>query len=109
MMKCHLRLKDLYGQLSDENSEEIASKACISLIQEMELFCNFCGQRLGKHDDSLQALRCSHIFHEKYFYYKIFFIFFSKFFFVFFLDVYMNLYLNVKNKYVQNVNKKIQK
>ncbi|VDM98684.1 unnamed protein product [Thelazia callipaeda] len=65
MMKCHLRLQDLYKQLSDEESEELARRAVISLTQEMELFCNFCGQRYGLHDDSLQALRCSHIFHER--------------------------------------------
>uniref|UniRef100_A0A1I8EAK9 Uncharacterized protein n=1 Tax=Wuchereria bancrofti TaxID=6293 RepID=A0A1I8EAK9_WUCBA len=65
MMKCHLRLQDLYSQLNDEDSEELARKAVTSLTQEMELFCNFCGQRYGLYDDSLQALRCSHIFHER--------------------------------------------
>lgn len=65
MLKCHLRLQDLYMQLSDEDSEEITKKAIISLTQEMELFCNFCGQTYGLKDNSLQALRCSHIFHEK--------------------------------------------
>uniref|UniRef100_F1KZS1 43 kDa receptor-associated protein of the synapse n=1 Tax=Ascaris suum TaxID=6253 RepID=F1KZS1_ASCSU len=65
MLKCHLRLQDLYNQLSDDDSEEIARRAVTSLTQEMELFCNFCGQRYGLHDDSLQALRCSHIFHER--------------------------------------------
>uniref|UniRef100_A0A0R3RLH0 RING-type domain-containing protein n=1 Tax=Elaeophora elaphi TaxID=1147741 RepID=A0A0R3RLH0_9BILA len=65
MMTCHLRLQDLYNQLNDEDSEELARQAVISLTQEMELFCNFCGQRYGLHDNSLQALRCSHIFHEK--------------------------------------------
>ncbi|VIO93983.1 Uncharacterized protein BM_BM2318 [Brugia malayi] len=65
MMKCHLRLQDLYNQLNDEDSEELARKAVTSLTQEMELFCNFCGQRYGLYDDSLQALRCSHIFHER--------------------------------------------
>ncbi|KAI1727032.1 tetratricopeptide repeat domain-containing protein [Ditylenchus destructor] len=65
MMKCHFRLQELYAQLADEDSEEAAGKSCISLIQEMELFCNFCGQRYGAKPDSLQALRCSHIFHEK--------------------------------------------
>ncbi|VBB28843.1 unnamed protein product [Acanthocheilonema viteae] len=65
MMKCHLRLQDLYNQLNDEDSEELARRAVTSLTQEMELFCNFCGQRYGLRDDSLQALRCSHIFHER--------------------------------------------
>ncbi|MFH4980442.1 hypothetical protein AB6A40_007151 [Gnathostoma spinigerum] len=65
MMKCNLRLQELYNQLSDEDSEEIARRAVTSLTQEMELFCNFCGQRYGLYDDSLQALRCSHIFHER--------------------------------------------
>uniref|UniRef100_A0A915EAC4 Rapsyn myristoylation/linker region N-terminal domain-containing protein n=1 Tax=Ditylenchus dipsaci TaxID=166011 RepID=A0A915EAC4_9BILA len=60
MMKCHFRLQELFGQLADEDSEEEAGKACISLIQEMELFCNFCGQRYGAKSDSLQALRCLH-------------------------------------------------
>lgn len=66
MMKCHLRLQELYNQLSDEDSEEVARKAATALVQEMELFCNFCGQRYGVKGDSLQALRCSHIFHERY-------------------------------------------
>ncbi|KAM3718543.1 hypothetical protein ACO02O_10502 [Dirofilaria immitis] len=65
MLKCHLRLQDLYNQLNDEDSEELARRSVVSLTQEMELFCNFCGQRYGLQDDSLQALRCSHIFHEK--------------------------------------------
>jgi NADH pyrophosphatase NudC (nudix superfamily) len=65
MMKCHLRLQDLYNQLDDEESEELARKSATVLIQEMELFCNFCGQRFGIQDESLQALRCSHIFHER--------------------------------------------
>lgn len=64
-MKCHLRLQELYVQLADEDSEEVAKKCATTLIQEMELFCNFCGQRYAVYDDSLQALRCSHIFHEK--------------------------------------------
>uniref|UniRef100_A0A914YTZ9 RING-type domain-containing protein n=1 Tax=Panagrolaimus superbus TaxID=310955 RepID=A0A914YTZ9_9BILA len=64
-MKCHQRLQELYVQLSDEDSEDVARKTAITLIQEMELFCNFCGQRYGLNDESLQALRCSHIFHEK--------------------------------------------
>ncbi|CAI4229685.1 unnamed protein product [Auanema sp. JU1783] len=65
MLKCHSRLAELYAQLNDEDSEEIARKAASQLTQEMELFCNFCGQRYGIKDDSLQALRCSHIFHER--------------------------------------------
>ncbi|CAD5210153.1 unnamed protein product [Bursaphelenchus okinawaensis] len=65
MMKCHQRLQDLYNQLSDEESEEVAKRTATVLIQEMELFCNFCGQRYGANDESLQALRCSHIFHER--------------------------------------------
>uniref|UniRef100_A0AC35TLJ4 RING-type domain-containing protein n=1 Tax=Rhabditophanes sp. KR3021 TaxID=114890 RepID=A0AC35TLJ4_9BILA len=65
MMKCHLRLQELYQQLADEDSEEICKKSATALIQEMELFCNFCGQRYGTTDESLRALRCSHIFHEK--------------------------------------------
>ncbi|CAJ0948805.1 unnamed protein product, partial [Mesorhabditis belari] len=65
MLKCHLRLAELYSQLSDEDSEEVARRAASALTQEMELFCNFCGQRFGLKDESLQALRCSHIFHEK--------------------------------------------
>ncbi|KAH7720893.1 rapsyn protein 1 [Aphelenchoides avenae] len=65
MMKCHLRLQELYNQLSDDDSEEVARKAATALVQEMELFCNFCGQRYGVKNDSLQALRCSHIFHER--------------------------------------------
>lgn len=60
-----MRLQELYNQLADEDSEELARKACIALIQEMELFCNFCGQRYAIKENSLQALRCSHIFHEK--------------------------------------------
>uniref|UniRef100_A0A0N5ATC2 RING-type domain-containing protein n=1 Tax=Syphacia muris TaxID=451379 RepID=A0A0N5ATC2_9BILA len=64
MLKCHLRLQDLYNQLSDDDSEETAKEAVTSLTQEMELFCNFCGQCYGLEEDSLQALRCSHIFHE---------------------------------------------
>ncbi|CAG9532182.1 unnamed protein product [Cercopithifilaria johnstoni] len=65
MMKCHQRLQDHYNQLNDEDSEESTRRVITSLVQEMELFCNFCGQRYGLHDDSLQALRCSHIFHER--------------------------------------------
>uniref|UniRef100_A0A0N4Z3Z2 RING-type domain-containing protein n=1 Tax=Parastrongyloides trichosuri TaxID=131310 RepID=A0A0N4Z3Z2_PARTI len=65
MMKCHLRLQELYQQLSDEDSEENCKHSVTALIQEMELFCNFCGQRFGINNDSLRALRCSHIFHEK--------------------------------------------
>ncbi|EFO26927.2 rapsyn protein 1 [Loa loa] len=57
--------RDLYNQLNDEDSEELARRAVTSLTQEMELFCNFCGQRYGLQDVSLQALRCSHIFHER--------------------------------------------
>ncbi|CAJ0567461.1 unnamed protein product, partial [Mesorhabditis spiculigera] len=65
MLKCHVRLAELYSQLNDEDSEEVARKAASSLTQEMELFCNFCGQRFGLKDECLQALRCSHIFHER--------------------------------------------
>ena len=66
MLKCHQRLETLYTELCDDDSEEIARKAVTSLIQEMELFCNFCGQRYALRNESLQALRCSHIFHERY-------------------------------------------
>ncbi|KIH45880.1 zinc finger, C3HC4 type [Ancylostoma duodenale] len=65
MLKCHSRLADLYSQLNDEDSEEVARRAASQLTQEMELFCNFCGQRYGIKDESLQALRCSHVFHER--------------------------------------------
>lgn len=64
-MKCHQRLQELYAQLADEDSEEAARRATVALVQEMELFCNFCGQRYAENDDALQALRCSHIFHER--------------------------------------------
>ncbi|CEF59289.1 43 kDa receptor-associated protein of the synapse [Strongyloides ratti] len=64
MMKCHMRLQELYQQLSDEDSEENCKHCITSLSQEMELFCNFCGQRFGIKNESLRALRCSHIFHE---------------------------------------------
>ncbi|CAD6192470.1 unnamed protein product [Caenorhabditis auriculariae] len=65
VLKCHLRLAELYSQLNDDDSEETARRAASRLTQEMQLFCNFCGQRYGTKDESLQALRCSHIFHEK--------------------------------------------
>nr|CDJ82423.1 unnamed protein product [Haemonchus contortus] len=65
MLKCHSRLAELYSQLNDEDSEEVARRAASQLTQEMELFCNFCGQRYGMKDESLQALRCSHVFHER--------------------------------------------
>lgn len=65
MLKCHGRLQRLYQELQDEESEEVASKAITALVQELELFCNFCGQRYGLKDEALQALRCSHIFHER--------------------------------------------
>lgn len=82
MMKSHMRLQNLYNQLNDEDSEELAKRAVTLLTQEMELFCNFCGQRYGLQDDSLQALRCSHIFHERSFniFYKHFYaaLFFMK-------------------------------
>ena len=65
VLKCHLRLAELYSQLNDDDSEETARRAASRLTQEMQLFCNFCGQRYGLKDESLQALRCSHIFHEK--------------------------------------------
>lgn len=110
MMKCHLRLQELYAQLSDEDSEEIASKSCVSLIQEMELFCNFCGQRYGDHDDSLQALRCSHIFHEKYVLFEIFFankICYDFLIILKFSDVYMIFLWNVTTQFVRNVNDKL--
>ncbi len=66
MLKAHGRLQNLYNHLSDEESEDVARKAVTALTQEMELFCNFCGQRYGTKDESLQALPCSHIYHEKY-------------------------------------------
>uniref|UniRef100_A0A158P852 RING-type domain-containing protein n=1 Tax=Angiostrongylus cantonensis TaxID=6313 RepID=A0A158P852_ANGCA len=65
MLKCHSRLAELYSQLNDEDGEEVARRAASQLTQEMELFCNFCGQRYGIRDESLQALRCSHVFHER--------------------------------------------
>ncbi|UMM16924.1 hypothetical protein L5515_013730 [Caenorhabditis briggsae] len=65
VLKCHLRLAELYSQLNDDDSEEMARRGASRLTQEMQLFCNFCGQRYGLKDESLQALRCSHIFHEK--------------------------------------------
>ncbi|KAI3418752.1 hypothetical protein GPALN_007856 [Globodera pallida] len=65
MMECHLRLQELYVQLSDNENAEQSVQAQCSLVQEMELFCNFCGQRYGEADESLQALSCSHIFHER--------------------------------------------
>lgn len=65
MLKAHGRLGAIYGSLADEESEEVAKKAATGLVQEMELFCNFCGQRYALSDNSLQALPCSHIFHEK--------------------------------------------
>jgi hypothetical protein len=54
-----------FSQLADEENSEESSRAQFQLVQQMELFCNFCGQRYGDTDDSLQALNCSHIFHEK--------------------------------------------
>ena len=65
MMECHNRLHELYSQLADEENAEATSQAQCHLVQQMELFCNFCGQRYGEADESLQALNCSHIFHEK--------------------------------------------
>lgn len=65
MLKCESRLQQLYSKLSDEESEETAKKCVVQYAQEMELFCNFCGQRYGLRDDALQALTCSHIFHER--------------------------------------------
>nr|CAD2174238.1 unnamed protein product [Meloidogyne enterolobii] len=65
MMECHSRLYDLYSQLSDEENSTESNRQQRHLIQQMELFCNFCGQRYGEIEESLQALNCSHIFHEK--------------------------------------------
>uniref|UniRef100_A0A1I8BLQ7 RING-type domain-containing protein n=1 Tax=Meloidogyne hapla TaxID=6305 RepID=A0A1I8BLQ7_MELHA len=65
MMECHTRLYDLYSQLSDEENSLESNRQQRHLIQQMELFCNFCGQRFGEIEESLQALNCSHIFHEK--------------------------------------------
>jgi len=64
MLKCHMRLAELYSQLRDEESEEVARRCVTALTQQMQLFCNFCGQRFGLHDESLQAMTCSHIYHE---------------------------------------------
>src|SRR4051794_4361090 len=66
MLKCHMRLQELYNQLSDDESEDVASKAVTALTQELELFCNFCGQRFGIRDEALQALPCSHLFHQRF-------------------------------------------
>ncbi|KAF7635523.1 hypothetical protein Mgra_00005065 [Meloidogyne graminicola] len=65
MMECHSRLYDLYNQLSDQENSAESNRQQRHLIQQMELFCNFCGQRYGEIEESLQALNCSHIFHEK--------------------------------------------
>jgi hypothetical protein len=66
-MKCHLRLQELYAQLADDDSEEMAAYAACALVEEMGLYCNFCGQRYacGRTEEALQAMHCSHIFHEK--------------------------------------------
>ncbi|KIH49297.1 hypothetical protein ANCDUO_20629 [Ancylostoma duodenale] len=64
MLKCHSRLADLYSQLNDEDSEEVARRAASQLTQEMELFCNFCGQRclhtflLEREDQTCPKCRC---------------------------------------------------
>lgn len=65
MMECQSRLNELYGQLADEENAQECTKSHCKLVQQMEMFCNFCGQRYGETDESLQALNCSHIFHEK--------------------------------------------
>ncbi|KAL3073139.1 hypothetical protein niasHT_035415 [Heterodera trifolii] len=65
MMECHQRLQELYIQLSDNENAEQSARDQSLLVREMELFCNFCGQRYGEADESLQALSCSHIFHER--------------------------------------------
>ncbi|KAI6242698.1 RING-type domain-containing protein [Aphelenchoides fujianensis] len=64
-LKCYLRLQELYNQLSDEEEENMARKIASALVQEMELYCNFCGLRYGITDECLTALRCSHIYHDK--------------------------------------------
>lgn len=33
MLKCHLRLSELYAQLNDEDSEEVAKRAASALTQ----------------------------------------------------------------------------
>lgn len=66
MLKCEARLQQLFSQLSDEENEEASKRRLTQLTQELGLFCNFCGQRYGFKDESLQALTCSHLFHEKY-------------------------------------------
>ena len=66
MLKCHARLLQLYTALSDEESADVASKAVTALTQELELFCNLCGQRYGHRDEALQALPCSHLFHQRF-------------------------------------------
>lgn len=65
MMECHSRLHELYSQLADDENADACTQAQYQLVQQMELYCNFCAQRYGEADDSLQALNCSHIFHEK--------------------------------------------
>lgn len=65
MFKCQLRLMHIYGQMSDDEAEQAAKRENVRLAQEMELFCNFCGQRLGVKDQPLFALPCSHFFHQK--------------------------------------------
>ncbi|KAI6172142.1 RING-type domain-containing protein [Aphelenchoides besseyi] len=65
MLKCYLRLQDLYSQLNDEEEENMARKIATVLVQEMELYCNFCGLRFGINDECLTALRCSHIYHDR--------------------------------------------
>lgn len=66
MLKCHWRLQELYKELADEESEEVASRAVTALTRELELYCNYCGQRFGHRDEPLQALPCSHLFHQKF-------------------------------------------
>uniref|UniRef100_A0A915KUE0 RING-type domain-containing protein n=1 Tax=Romanomermis culicivorax TaxID=13658 RepID=A0A915KUE0_ROMCU len=64
-LKCQSRLRKLYESLSDDKKLDGAKKKCLRLVQELQLFCNLCGQRYALKDESLRALPCSHFFHEQ--------------------------------------------
>ncbi|KAL7632023.1 UNVERIFIED_CONTAM: hypothetical protein RMT77_017657 [Armadillidium vulgare] len=66
MRSSHNRLADLYRILRDDENERLQTRLADCLTEEMELVCGVCRDPIADTPgNSIDALPCSHIFHNK--------------------------------------------
>ncbi|XP_037070888.1 43 kDa receptor-associated protein of the synapse homolog [Pollicipes pollicipes] len=62
----HQQLSGIYTALGDDENARLQERLSSVLTEEMELYCAVCNQPLGQEPgNSLEALPCSHIFHQQ--------------------------------------------